>query len=178
MSQPVEATSADTATAPEATTRAEIKRYVNHARKVRTTKTRTAFRYRTKKVHTQRTFTPAERQAKKKERIDNKKKMQGQLEGAIKKLHDIGEDLAQATGKHTGKYWVSEILRVSKMRSERQVTTWNAFVSQEVTESNKGEQLLHHIHVYSLPIPQKSLPGSLGSRHINSRLRSSRSGTR
>lgn len=122
-----------------ASRQAEIRRYANHARKVRTTKTRTPFRYRSKKVSVQRTFTPAERQARKKETAENKRLMQAQLEGAVKKLHDIGDDLARVTGKHDRKYWVSEILRFSKLRSERQVTTWNAFVSQEVTESNSGE---------------------------------------
>ena len=88
------------------------------------------------------TATPAERQAKKVARAEQRDKRQGLMEDANKQVKAIAGSIAEQLGDHNEDYYYRKIMQQSKtIDKPREVNRWNTFLSMETTEMNKGECL-------------------------------------
>lgn len=116
----------------------EAKRYFSHNRTMLVTKSRVAWRHRTKKKQVK-TLTPAEKKKLSEQRQEKKENIAALLNSALAVVWKEAQGLFEATGTHSAKFWFEKLMQHSgKKRSAWQTSRWNAFLSKEMKARNDG----------------------------------------
>ncbi|KAI0686685.1 hypothetical protein BC835DRAFT_1420287 [Cytidiella melzeri] len=90
------------------------------------------------KKSTQKSLTPAEKQARSQQRKEKNFCMNQKLDNALSEVWKLAEALHKDLGTNSVKYWYERLLQQSsKQRQSRQTSRWNAFLSKETRARNE-----------------------------------------
>ncbi len=113
-----------------------ILRYRNKARKVGGNRVRIPRRSRTSRKSR---LTESQRKKAKDERAERKKALQDALKAARNQMWELAKDMRKQFGGHDAEWYYRAILQQRRLNpKKRELSMWNAFVSQELKKHNEG----------------------------------------